>query len=107
MACGECQQKCAQDDNCGVVDCSDNYCSWWKIGICTLEDADHDSDYSTCRKIGKLDIFKMFLFKKNKTSLFLCQKTLKKSIVYIITFDYFLRINFSRIVATRQNQNLS
>ena len=77
MACGECQQKCAQDDNCGAVDCDDNYCSWWKIGICTLEDADHDSDYSTCRKIGKLDIFKIFLFEKIKRHYFCVRKLLK------------------------------
>ena len=52
--CTKCQNRCSSDSDCGAFECSPNYCSYWKIGICSkITDATFtNANYYTCRKPG-------------------------------------------------------
>jgi len=51
--CSWCQSQCSNDLNCWAVECGQGYCSWWKNGQCSYEDAQADeyynANYETCR----------------------------------------------------------
>ena len=51
-ACLSCKTRCKHDSKCGGVECGDEYCSWWKIGICgTAEKQNVESTgHTTCMK---------------------------------------------------------
>ena len=52
--CRFCKAKCSQDNNCGAVECGGSYCSWWKLGKCTMKHAYIETDNLTCYKRGEL-----------------------------------------------------
>ena len=47
--CFRCEDQCSKDENCGSVECGDDYCSWWKVGKCKVEE-EFLTEYYTCRK---------------------------------------------------------
>ena len=47
--CSICQLMCTNDPNCGAVECSGNYCSWWKVGKC-IKPEEFTATFHTCRK---------------------------------------------------------
>ena len=47
--CFTCQDSCNKDDNCGSVECGEDYCSWWKDQTCSREE-ELVALYYTCRK---------------------------------------------------------
>ena len=46
--CNYCKIQCNSDPNCGGIECGAEYCSWWKVGICSLLDS--NTNRHTCRK---------------------------------------------------------
>ena len=46
--CNYCQMKCNSDRKCGGIECGTSYCTWWKVGVCSLLDSDKKG--YTCRK---------------------------------------------------------
>ena len=46
--CNYCQIKCNSDRKCGGIECGTSYCTWWKVGVCSLLDSDKNG--YTCRK---------------------------------------------------------
>ena len=54
--CLTCQDQCSTDDNCGAIECGEDYCSWWKVGKCSI-DEEFVAVYNTCHK-GKLNKLK-------------------------------------------------
>ena len=54
--CTVCQAACAADANCGAVECGGDYCAWWRVGSCTIEQANTTFDLIlTCRSAGHAD----------------------------------------------------
>ena len=47
--CFKCQDQCNKDENCGAVECGESYCSWWKIGKCSIKE-EFAATYHTCQK---------------------------------------------------------
>ena len=48
-SCFDCKRRCNDDNNCGAIECGDNYCSWWKKGECKEGDNTNNTLLFTCR----------------------------------------------------------
>ena len=55
--CAKCQVLCANDPNCGAVECDEDktgvaYCSWWALGKCSTESErnTNNASFFTCYK---------------------------------------------------------
>ena len=58
--CLKCKDQCNHDPNCGAIECGNNYCSWWKVGICNSRKDPFEHKY-TCRKGSLMPISKRII----------------------------------------------